>query len=260
MSLAVVTGASSGIGRELAFQCASHGHDLIVVAEDDGIEAIAATLRETGSAVTAVQADLTRTKGVKAVHQAITDSGVPADVLVLNAGRGIGGPFADTSLPDELAVIDLDVRSTVHLAKLVVPAMARAGRGRVLFTSSIAATMPGPNQAVYNASKAFVQSFALALRSELADHGVTVTTLMPGPTATSFFERARMLDTPIGSKPTDDPADVARQGYEALMAGRERVVASSLATKLQGRASRLLPDRVKAELHKRMAAPGGAQH
>jgi uncharacterized protein len=133
--------------------------------------------------------------------------------------------------------------------------MVARGEGRVLFTSSIASTMPGPFQAVYNASKSFVQSFALALRNELKDSGVTVTSLMPGPTDTEFFERADMLDTRVGSGDKDDPADVARAGYEALMAGEERAVAASLSTKLQGRGSRLMPDSAKAAMHRRMAEP-----
>ena len=148
------------------------------------------------------------------------------------------------------------MRSTVHLAKYVVRDMVQRGEGRILFTSSIASTMPGPFQAVYNASKSFVQSFALALRNELKDTDVTVTSLMPGPVETEFFERADMLDTRIGSGDKDDPADVAEQGYEALMAGDERVVAASASSKAQGRLSRAMPDSAKAAMHRRMAEPG----
>ena len=150
------------------------------------------------------------------------------------------------------------MRSTVHLAKHVVRDMVARGEGRMLFTSSIASTMPGTYQAVYNASKSFVQSFALALREELDGTGVTVTSLMPGPTETEFFERAEMLDTKVGADDKDDPADVARDGFEALMAGKERVVSASMKTKLQGRAGRLMPDRVKAKMHAKMAEPGSA--
>lgn len=256
--LAVVTGASSGIGRELARELASHGHDLILAA-DESLDLVEEDCRARSASVTAVQVDLTDPSGVAAVHRAITDSGREVDVLVLNAGRGIGGAFADTSLRDDLAVIDVNVRSTVHLAKLVVPAMARAGRGRVLFTSSIAATMPGPFQSVYNASKSFVQSFALALRNELKPAGVSVTVLMPGPTDTRFFDRARLRDTRMGANPTDDPADVARMGVEALLAGEERVIASSPMTRIQGRVSRVLPDSVKAQMHRVMAKPGSGR-
>src|SRR3954468_3196882 len=134
--------------------------------------------------------------------------------------------------------------------------MVARNAGRMLFTSSIASTMPGSFQAVYNASKSFVQSFALALRNELKDSEVTVTSLMPGPTDTEFFERADMLATKVGSGDKDAPADVARDGFEALMAGKERVVSASLSTKLQGRGSRVMPDRLKAAMHRRMAEPG----
>jgi short-subunit dehydrogenase len=146
------------------------------------------------------------------------------------------------------------------LAKRVIGDMVERGNGKVLFTSSIASTMPGTYQAVYNASKSFVQSFALALRAELKDTGVTITSLMPGPTETEFFERADMMDTKIGASDSkDDPADVARDGFEALMAGKERVVSHSLSTKAQGHGSRLMPDRVKAKLHEKMAEPGSAE-
>ena len=133
--------------------------------------------------------------------------------------------------------------------------MVARDEGRILFTSSIASTMPGAFQAVYNASKSFVQSFALALRNELKDTGVTVTSLMPGPTDTEFFERADMLDTRVGEGDKDDPADVARDGFEAMMNGEERVVSASAKTKLQGRTSRFMPDSAKAAMHRRMAEP-----
>jgi uncharacterized protein len=248
--LAVVTGASSGIGYELAKQFAAHDFDLIVTAEDDDILSVGAELD-----AQAVQIDLGTEDGVEKFYRRIGSR--PVDALALNAGIGAGGAFATgTDLAQELQIVDLNVRSTVHLAKLVVPAMVERGEGRILFTSSIASTMPGAFQAVYNASKSFVQSFALALRNELKDTGVTVTSLMPGPTETEFFERADMLDTKVGAGDKDDPADVARDGFEALMAGKERVVSHSLSTKLQGRGSRLLPDGVKAEMHRRMAEPG----
>jgi uncharacterized protein len=254
--LALVTGASSGIGRELAKQFAQNGHDLVIAAEDAELADAAAELEALGAEVEAVQVDLATDDGVDELRRRYTAAGRPLSAAVLNAGIGAGGAFTDTDLADELKLVDLNVRSTVHLAKHVVREMAGRGEGRILFTSSIASTMPGPFQAVYNASKSFVQSLALALRSELKDTGVTVTSLMPGPTETEFFERADMLDTRVGSGDKDDPADVARLGYEALMAGEERAVAASLSTKLQGRGSRLMPDSVKAAMHRRMAEPG----
>ena len=258
--LAVVTGASSGIGLELAKLFAADGHDLIVAAEDSAIHAAAQGLASSGVGAEAVQVDLARDEGVEELYRRIEEAGRPVDAVALNAGVGAGGAFAtDTRLEDELRLIDLNVRSTVHLAKYVLRDMVNRDQGRVLFTSSIASTMPGSFQAVYNASKSFVQSFALALRNELKDTNVSVTTLMPGPTETEFFERAEMLDTKIGAGDKDDPADVARAGFEALMAGDERAVASSASTKLQGRGGRLIPDSAKAEAHRRMAEPGSAK-
>lgn len=257
--LAVVTGASSGIGYELARQFADHGYDLIIAAEDDVINDVAGRLAN-GSTVEAVQVDLATEDGVERLYEQIRRHGSQVDAVALNAGIGMGGDFAtETDLTQELRLVDLNVRSTVHLAKRVVADMVSRGSGKLLFTSSIAATMPGAYQAVYNASKSFVQSFALALRNELKDTGVTVTSLMPGPTETEFFERADMLDTKVGTDDKDDPADVARDGFEALMAGKERVVSHSLKTKIQGRASRLMPDSAKAELHRKMAEPGSAE-
>jgi uncharacterized protein len=258
--LAVVTGASSGIGFELARQFVENDFDVVIAAEDGDIAAAARELSGAGGTVEAVQVDLAIPQGVEELYARVTALGRPVDALALNAGIGAGGAFAtDTALEDELRIIDLNVRSTVHLAKLVVPGMVARGQGRILITSSIAATMPGTFQAVYNASKSFDQSFALALREELSDTGVTVTSLQPGPTDTEFFERADMLDTRVGAGDKDDPADVARDGFEAMMAGEERVVSHGLKTKLQGRGSRFLPDSLKAKTHAKMAEPGSAK-
>jgi uncharacterized protein len=257
--LALVTGASSGIGLELARQFAEHDFDLIISAEDQELATAAAALQATGAQVHAVRVDLAAAGGVAELWRRVTEVGRPLDAAALNAGVGAGGAFAtDTDLADELEIVDLNVRSTVELAKHVVGEMVGRGQGRILFTSSIASTMPGTFQAVYNASKSFVQSFALALRAELKDTGVTVTSLMPGPTDTEFFERADMLDTRVGAGKKDDPADVARDGFEALMNGDERVVSHSLSTKLQGRGGRFMPDRAKAAMHAKMAEPGSA--
>jgi short-subunit dehydrogenase len=257
---AVVTGASSGIGYELARQFATNGYDLLIVAEEDGIEQAAADLRRDGGVqVTVVRSDLATYDGVEKVYAAIRTSGRPVDAIALNAGRGIGGDFVrETELADELNVIDLNITSTVHLAKRVLPDMVARNAGQVLFTSSIASMMPGTYQAVYNASKSFVQSFAEALRAELKDTGVTVTSLMPGPTDTNFFDRADMRDTKVGAGEKDDPAVVAKQGFEAMRKDREKVVAGSLKTRVQGAASKVMPDRAKAEMHRRMAEPGSA--
>jgi short-subunit dehydrogenase len=254
--LALVTGASSGIGFELAKQFADHGFDLVVAAEDDELADAARELAARGVQVEPIQVDLSQGEGVEELYQRVVRVGRPLDAAALNAGIGSGGGFDETPLEQELRLVDLNIRSTVQLAKYVVRDMAGRGEGRILFTSSIAATMPGTFSAVYNASKSFVQSFAVALREELEDRGVTVTALMPGPTETEFFERAGMTDTKLGSSEKDAPADVARDGFEALMAGKERVVSASLKTKVQGRAGRLIPDSVKAKMHRAQAEPG----
>jgi short-subunit dehydrogenase len=252
---AVVTGASSGIGLELARQFADHGYDLLVSAEDDRIEAAADQLRQGGANVQTAQADLRTFDGVEQLYATITATGRPIDAVALNAGVGQGGAFVETDLIDELEIIAVNVASTVHLAKRLLPGLVARQHGKILVTSSIASTMPGSFQAVYNASKSFLQSFTEALQSELKDTGVTVTSLMPGPTETDFFRRADMLDTEVGQSRKDDPALVARQGYDALMAGRHKIVAGSLKTKMQGVANRVLPDRAKASAHRQMAEP-----
>jgi short-subunit dehydrogenase len=255
--LALVTGASSGIGLELAKQFAQNDFDVVIAAEDDELSTAANTIEGFGATVTPVRVDLATPKGVEELYSRLPG---PVDAAALNAGIGMGGAFAtDTDLEQELQIVDLNCRSTVHLAKLLLGDMVARDAGRLLITSSIASTMPGSFQAVYNASKSFTQSFGLALRNELKDTNVSVTLLMPGPTDTEFFERADMLDTKVGTSDKDDPADVARDGFEALMAGKERVVSHSLSTKLQGRGSRFLPDKAKAAMHRRMAEPGSAQ-
>ncbi|HET7508274.1 MAG TPA: SDR family NAD(P)-dependent oxidoreductase [Solirubrobacterales bacterium] len=256
---AVVTGASSGIGFELAKVLAEEGYDLLITAEDEELDAAQRELNQLTGSVECTREDLATEQGVQRLYERIKATARPVDVLCLNAGIGAGGDFArETELRKELRLIDLNVRSTVHLCKLVVQDMVARDAGRILFTSSIASTMPGSFQAVYNASKSFDQSFALALRNELKDTGVSVTSLMPGPTETEFFERAEMLDTPIGEGPKDDPAQVARQGYEALMADKEKVVGGGIKTKAQATAAKVLPDGVKAAMHRKQAEPATA--
>jgi short-subunit dehydrogenase len=253
---AVVTGASTGIGLELAKQFAKNGYDLLIVADEPAITEAAEMVRKPGIDVQTLQVDLAEYDGVESLYREIQSSGRPVDAIAINAGVGAGGDFVrEGGLEEELNVIDLNVRSTVHLAKRVLEDMVERGQGRVLFTSSIASTMPGTFNAVYNASKAFVQSFAQAIRNELKDTGVTITALMPGPTDTEFFHRADMDDTKVGSGEKDDPADVARQGYEALMAGKDHVIAGSFKNKLQATMAHVLPDTVLAEMHR-----GEAQH
>lgn len=262
-----MTGASSGIGRELARIFASEGYDLLITSEDETITDVAeAIAAETRARVDAFQVDLSRDGGVDRLYARISGDPRTLDAIALNAGVGAGGAFVpgshpsghDTDLVDELRIIDLNIRSTVHLAKHVLADMVARDHGKVLVTSSIASTMPGSYQAVYNGSKSFIQSWVLALREELRDTEVSITSLMPGPTETEFFRRAGMLDTKVGTSEKDDPAGVARKGYEAMEAGKERAVAESIGTRLQAELSRVLPDRVKAAIHRNVAEPGSA--
>ncbi|MFJ6675801.1 SDR family NAD(P)-dependent oxidoreductase [Actinosynnema sp. NPDC091369] len=254
--LAVVTGASSGIGLELAKVFVEHGFDLVVAAENDVVHDVARELAAGGARVDPVRADLATFEGNEDLVAVVEGVGRPVDALAVNAGVGVGGDFVDDSdLRSHLRVVDLNISSAVHLAKRLVPAMVERGAGRVLFTSSVAATAPGPFHSVYAASKAFLASFSQALREELRDSGVTVTALMPGPTDTDFFRRAGMTDTKVATGPKDDPADVAREGFKALMAGDDHVVAGSL-RKAQAVAGRVLPDPVKARAMRGMTEPG----
>ena len=255
--LALVTGASSGIGLELARQFAQHGFDVVVNAEDAAIETAAVALRTAGAEVHAVQADLRTSEGVDLLWTRVQSVGRPLQAAAINAGVGEGGAFVDTEWAADLEIMELNVVSTARLIKLVLQDMTARDEGRVLVTSSIASTQPGSYQPVYNASKSFVQSLTEAVQDELKDKGsaVTVTSLMPGPTDTNFFSRAHMLATGMGQGPKDDPADVAAQGFEALMAGERRVVAASLAVKAMEAANKVLPDAVKALGNRVFAKP-----
>jgi short-subunit dehydrogenase len=253
---ALVTGASSGIGLELARQFARHDHDLIVAAEDDAIHDAAGALRGFGVEVRAVQVDLASFDGVETLAAAVDR---PLAAAALNAGVGVGGPFVETSLDAELRLIDLNVKGTVHLAKRLVPPMVERAAGRLLFTASIASTQPAPFEAVYGGSKAFVYLFAESLRNELQGTGVTVTAVLPGPTETEFFERAGMTDTRVGRQDKDDPERVAQEAYDALMAGKDAVVVGSLTSKLMGRLNEVLPERAKAAAHRRLSEPGSGE-
>jgi len=259
--LALVTGASSGIGYELAKVFARNGYDLVVAAEGAGIEGAARDFELLGARCLPVRTDLSTKEGVERLYAEAKELAVPIEAVAINAGVGVGGDFARaTDLEQEIALVNLNVVSTVRLAKLVVKDMVARGRGRVLITASIAGIMPTPLEAVYGASKAFTLSFAASLHDELSGTGVTVTALMPGPTNTNFFHRAGLDDTKVGAieKNKNQPADVAKQGFDALMAGKDRVVAGSLATRLQGAAARFIPERLKGRQHRKMAEPGSA--
>ncbi|MFC5728693.1 MULTISPECIES: SDR family NAD(P)-dependent oxidoreductase [Nocardioides] len=242
--LALVTGASSGIGRALASVLVGHGYDVVVTADDEALHECVAELRESGREVVAVQADLATAGGVEELWRAVRATGRPLAVAALNAGMGVPGRFADTPLEDHLRLVDLNVRSTVHLAKLVVDQMTSRGEGRILVTASLVAVAPTPYQSTYGASKAFVHSFVEGIRHELRGTGVTVTSLMPGPTDTRFFQRADMEDAPVARGPKDDPMVVARDGFAAMMKGRAHVRAGSVLNGVMTEAARVLPDRI----------------
>src|SRR3954467_1375250 len=230
--LAVITGASSGIGLELAKCCAQRGYDLVIAADEPEIEDAEQVLSSYGVQVQSVEADLADLDGVDELYDAI--GGRPVDALLANAGHGLGHAFLDQNFDEVRHVIDTNITGTIYLVQKIGQDMRAQGNGRILFTGSIAGFLPGSFQAVYNGTKAFVDSFAAALRNELKDTGVSVTCLMPGATDTEFFARADMLDTKGGADDDakSDPADVAKAGFEAMMNGEADVVAG-LKNKLQ---------------------------
>src|SRR3954468_15327732 len=250
--LALVTGASSGIGLELARCCAENGFDLVVVADEPQVHEAADDLRASGAEVEAVEADLATTEGVDRFLSAV--NGRAVDVLIANAGRGLGGAFLDQKFDRIRRVLDTNVTGTLYLVHKVGREMRVRGSGRILITGSIAGFLPGTYQAAYNGSKALLDSFAFALRAELKDSGVTVTCLMPGATETDFFERADMLDTKIGQSKKDDPAEVARTGFDAMMRGDGDVVTGWM-NKLRSAIANVTPASILAEMHRGMAQP-----
>jgi short-subunit dehydrogenase len=255
--LALVTGASSGIGFSLARELATRGYDLVVCAEDEGLQQAAEELRDEGVEVIDIQSDLATREGVTRLWQAVTGLGRPLNIACINAGVGVGGLFAETDLDAELNMIYLNCAGTVQLAKYVVRQMLGRNQGRILFTSSIAGEMVAPREAVYAATKAFVLSFAHSVRYELRETNLSVTALQPGPTDTNFFHRAGMDNTEVGSegKSESQPEDVARQGIEALLAGKDHVYAASMKTKTEGMLANVTPGAVKGAMHEKMAKP-----
>lgn len=250
---AVITGASTGIGRELARICAGEGHALVICAEEPEIEETAAELRRDGAEVEVVRADLATAEGCDRLLHHL--EGREVDYFMANAGVGLGEAFLDQDMGEIRRVIDLNVTGTTLLLHRMGRMLRRQGRGRILVTGSIAGLMPGSYQAVYNATKAYLDSLSYALRNELKDTEIGVTCLMPGPTETEFFDRAHMEDTPVGKDDDkDDPAMVARKGYDAMMKGQSGVVTGFM-NKVQATFSGLIPDSVIAQMHRRMAEP-----
>lgn len=254
--LAVVTGASTGIGLELARQCAEHGLDLIIAADEAEVNAAAEQLRRHTVNVEPLRVDLASPEGVDRLCAAVATDGRPVAALFANAGRGLGKGFLDQSFADIEHVIDTNVTGTLYLIHRIGKQMRARGEGRILITGSIAGFIPGTFQAVYNASKAFLDSFAYALREELKGSGVTISLLMPGPTETAFFERAGLLDTDVGQAKKDDPAAVAKAGFETLMSGDGDVV-TGWKNKLQTTLANITPAELLAKQHRKMAEPHG---
>lgn len=251
--LAVVTGASTGIGYELAKVCTQNGFDLVVVADEERIRSAAKDFEKLGTTALPIVANLATREGVDTVVEAL--GGRPVDALLANAGSGLSRAFLDQEFDHITRVVDTNVTGTLYLIHRVGRAMRDRGAGRILITGSIAGFMPGPFNAVYNATKAFIDSFSWALHNELKDSGVTVTCLMPGATETEFFERAGLMDTKIGQSKKDDPAEVARIGYDAMMNGDGDVV-SGWHNKLQTAIASITPAAVLAEQHRKQAEPG----
>jgi short-subunit dehydrogenase len=256
--LAVVTGASTGIGLELARLCAQQGFDLIIAADESLIENAARELSQSGVNCTPVQCDLATAEGVEKLTSAIAASGHPVDALLANAGRGLGKGFLDQDLNEALKVVHTNIDGTIRLIYDVGKQMRDRGKGRILITGSIAGLMPGTFQAVYNGSKAFLDSFSVALSNELKDTGVTVTCLMPGATETDFFDRADMTDTKVGSSDKAHASDVAKTGFDAMMKGELKVVAG-LGNKMRAAMAHVAPDSALAEMHRGMAEPGSGK-
>lgn len=252
--LAVVTGASTGIGFYLAQCCAKAGFDLVLAA-DTPLDQVEAACKRRGVDVQTMQVELASQRGVDELCALVGDRAI--GVLIANAGHGLGKAFLDQPFAHIQHVVDTNVTGTLYLLHRLVPRMCGEGAGRILVTGSTAGFQPGSFQAVYNASKAFVGSFTAALRNELKDSGVTATCLIAGSTDTEFFKRAGLLDTKVGTDVKMDPAYVADIGFQAMMDGKADVVAG-LKNKLKVMMAKVTPSEIAAEQHRKLAEPGTA--
>lgn len=248
---AIITGGSTGIGAELVKLAVDDGYDVLTAADTP--------FSSTPPGVETMEVDLSTFDGVDRLLARA--GGRRIDLLCANAGHGLGHAFLDQQVEDWRHVIDTNVTGTIYLLHKVLPAMVARNEGKVLVTGSIAGYIPGSFQAVYNASKSFVDYFCDAIRNELKESdGVQITTLKPGPVDTEFFSRGDMLDTSVGDPNADnkrDPALVAKDGWDALMAGKDSIF-SGWSTKVQGEMANVTPASVLAERHRKMAEPGSA--
>src|SRR3954464_12815917 len=255
---AIVTGASTGIGLELAKCCAREGFDVLIAADEPEIETAANDIRPLGAVVETLQADLSTLEGCDRLYEAAKGSGRPVDALLANAGRGLGHAFLDQDFNEARLVVDTNITGTLYLIHKVGNDMRQRNAGRILITGSIAGFTPGSFQAVYNGSKAFLDSFSFALREELRDTKLTVTCLMPGATETEFFARADMMDTKVGTAKKDNAAEVAKAGFDAMMRGDGDIV-TGLKNKVQSSVAKMLPAGVLARQHRHQAEPGSTK-
>ena len=254
---ALVTGATSGIGKEIARLLVKDQYNLVIVARNqDELNNTANELKlESGVEVRTLAKDLFNRDAVFEVYNEVKSQGFEIDVLVNDAAQGQYGLFIDNDLNRELDIIQLNISSVVILTKLFLKDMVARGAGKILNVASIAGKVPGPYQAVYHGTKAFVHSFSESIRSELKDTGVTITSLLPGPTATDFFNKAEMNDSKIVQEGSmADPTDVAKDGYEALMAGTDMVV-SGFKNKVQVAMNNITPDNMVADMMKEQQEP-----
>lgn len=254
---ALITGATSGIGHELAKLFANDGYNLIIVARnEDELAATSAGFQQSGIQVTTIAKDLSKPAEAFALCEEVQGKGLQVDVLVNDAGQGLYGLFKDTDVQRELDIINLNIAAVVILTKHFLKEMTARKEGKILNLASIASKLPGPWQSVYHGTKAFVLSFTEAIRSELAGTGITVTALMPGATNTDFFNKAEMQDSKMvqDKDSLSNPADVAKDGYEALMAGDDKIV-SGFKNKMMILMSNISPDSMVAAQMNTMQAP-----
>ncbi|MCB2378779.1 SDR family oxidoreductase [Hymenobacter sp. BT635] len=243
LTVALITGAASGIGQELAHLLAKDQYELVLVDQDTaGLQHFADHLRSVHNITpTLITQELSQPDAAQRVYDAVRAKGIQVDILINDAGFGEYGPFLESDVARNVAVVQTNITALIELTYLFGRDMVQRGKGRILQLASTAAYTPSPKMAVYSASKSFVLSFSEALYKELQDTGVTVTALCPGATDTNFFERAGAENTNAAHGDLADPKVVAKDGYEALMKGEMRVI-SGITNKVQAMLSNITPD------------------